>query len=70
MNSFTNQFLNSYEIALQKEIIFANEVHGTTHKCDNNNVKISASKYKCSEVITMYSQLRRTKLISRFCLAT
>jgi len=55
-----------YKIAL--EIIFTNEIHGNAHKCDNNNLKISASGCKCKLIMT-HSQLRRARLILRLCLA-
>jgi len=53
-----------YKIAL--EIIFINEIHGNAHKCDNNNLKISASGCKCKLIMT---QLHRARLILRLCLA-
>lgn len=55
-----------YEIALWKEIVFANEVHGNAYKCENNNKKMSAIAN--SQVITIHPQLCRT-LISRLYLA-
>jgi len=51
--------LNRYENSItERNNIRERSTRKCTQICDNNNVKISASEYKCSEVITAYSQLR------------